>query len=388
MTLPAGSTKPGRFNALIDVGGLRVGHHTVVGDGFLTGTTVILAPDEGMVAGVDVRGGGPATRETDLLGPTASVERVHAVVLSGGSAFGTAAGNGVADHLAARRVGLRVGPHPDAVVPLVPGASLFDLGRGGSYTARPDAGFGAAALARALADVEAPGTPGQVDAPGEVASPGRTRPGAASGSVGAGTGAVAAGLKAGIGTASVVLPGGTVVAALAAVNAAGSPLDPRTGTLLGEPWLLPGDVADLPVPDDAARDRLRRITTPEVAGFGFDEHGLPSVTAGGPTRHTTLVVVATDAALTKVQCTKMAAVAQNGMARALNPVHTMDDGDIVFGVATGRRPAPDPLVYRQITVEAANAVSRAIVRAVLAADSVRTPAGQWFSWRDVLRGAG
>ena len=358
--------EPGRYNALIDVDGLRVGHHTAVGNGFLTGTTVILAPDDGMVAGVDVRGGGPATRETDLLGPTASVERVHAIVLSGGSAFGTSAGSGVADHLAARRVGLRVGPHPDAVVPLVPGASLFDLGRGGSYTARPDAGFGAAALADAIADAAAGA--------------------AAQGNVGAGTGAVAAGLKAGIGTASVVLPGGATVAALAAVNAAGSPLDPRTGGLLGEPWLLPGDAPDTPVPDDATRARLITITTPDVTGFDFDTSA-GSARPALPT-NTTLVVVATDAALTKVQCTKMAAVAQNGMARALNPVHTMDDGDIVFGVATARGPAPDPVAYRQITVEAANAVSRAIVRAMLAASSVSTPAGQWPSWTDVVRGVG
>lgn len=362
-----GSMRPGRDNALTDVDGLRVGHHTAVGNGFLTGTTVILGPDEGMVAGVDVRGGGPATRETDLLGPTASVERVHAVVLSGGSAFGTSAGTGVADHLAARGVGLRVGPHPDAVVPLVPGASLFDLGRGGSYRSRPDAAFGAAALADALA--------------GESAAAGLRQ-----GSVGAGTGAVAAGLKAGIGTASVVLPGGTTVAALAAVNAAGSPLDPRTGGLLGEPWLLPGDAPDLPVPGPAARARLLAITSPDVTGFDFGP-GPDPATDAGVTHNTTLVVVATDAALTKVQCTKMAAVAQNGMARALNPVHTMDDGDIVFGVATARGPVPDPLTYRWITVEAANAVSRAIVRAMLAADSVVTPAGQWPSWQDVVHGA-
>ena len=361
--------RPGRYNALIDVAGLRVGHHTAIGHGFLTGTTVILAPDDGMVAGVDVRGGGPATRETDLLGPTASVERVHAIVLSGGSAFGTSAGSGVADHLAARKVGLRVGPHPDAVVPLVPGASLFDLGRGGSYTARPDAGFGAAALAAAIADVDA----------------GEPRSGAAQGNVGAGTGAVAAGLKAGIGTASVVLPGGATVAALAAVNAAGSPLDPRTGSLLGEPWLLPGDAPDTPVPDDATRARLITITTPDVTGFDFNSSDEP--TRPDLPTNTTLVVVATDATLTKVQCTKMAAVAQNGMARALNPVHTMDDGDIVFGVATARGPVPDPVAYRQITVEAANAVSRAIVRAMLAASSVSTPAGQWPSWTDVARGA-
>lgn len=369
--------RPGPHNALIDVDGLRVGHHTAIGNGFLTGTTVILAPDDGIVAGVDVRGGGPATRETDLLGPTASVERVHAIVLSGGSAFGTSTGNGVADHLAARGVGLRVGPHPDAVVPLVPGASLFDLGRGGSYTARPDAGFGAAALANALADVD----PGERRPGGARA--GEPRPGALQGSVGAGTGAVAAGLKAGIGTASVVLSGGATVAALAAVNAAGSPLDPRTGGLLGEPWLLPGDAPDLPVPDAAARARLHRITSPEIAGFDFAAPPPPAAPL-----HTTLVVVATDATLTKVQCTKLAAVAQNGMARALNPVHTMDDGDIVFGLATGRGPAPDPLAYRQITVEAANAVSRAIVRALLAATSVQTPAGQWPSWTDVVRGVG
>jgi L-aminopeptidase/D-esterase-like protein len=348
--------KPGGDNALIDVAGIRVGHHTAVGNGFLTGTTVVLGPDRGMVAGVDVRGGGPATRETDLLRPTASVERVHAIVLSGGSAFGLAACGGVADHLAGRGVGLRVGPHPDAVVPLVPGASLFDLGRGGSYTARPDAGFGAAALAQALSDVEEP------------------RRGAAQGNVGAGAGAVVGGLKGGIGTASVVLDGGATVAALAAVNAAGTPLDPRTGTLLGAHLLLAADAPDLPTPDGAARARLAAITTPRPAGFDFQA------------MHTTLVVVATDATLTKVQCTRLAAVAQNGMARALNPVHTMDDGDIVFAVATERRPAPDPTTYRQVTVEGANVVARAIVRAVLAADSTSTPAGQWPSWTDVVSG--
>lgn len=358
--------KPGRYNALIDVAGIRVGHHTAIGNGFLTGTTVILGSGDGMVASVDVRGGGPATRETDLLGPTASVERVHAVVLSGGSAFGLSAGTGVMDRLATRRIGLPVGPHPDAIVPLVPGACLFDLGRGGSYTARPDAGFGAAALDRALADID---------------TPARSRPGAAQGNVGAGTGAVVGGLKGGIGTASTVLPGGATVAALAAVNAAGTPLDPRTGRLLGAHLLLPGDAGDLPVPDDTARARLADITTPKIAGFAFE----PAHTSARA--NTTLVVVATDATLTKVQCAKLAAVAQNGMARALNPVHTMDDGDIVFAVATEHGPAPDPLTYRQLTVEGANVVTRAIVRAVLAAESIRTPAGQWLSWTDVVSGS-
>ncbi len=359
--------RAGTDNAITDVAGLRVGHHTAAGNGFLTGVTVILGPDDGMVASVDVRGGGPATRETDLLGPTASVERVHAITLSGGSAFGISAGSGVVDHLFARRVGLRVGPHPDAIVPLVLGAALFDLGRGGSYLARPDAGFGAAALARALGD-----------SPIEAAEPGQARPGAAQGNVGAGTGAVVGGLKGGIGTASIVLPGGITVAALAAVNAAGTPLDPRTGLPLGTHLLLDEDTDDLPVPDEAARARLMEVTTPRLAGFGFETPEAPT--------NTTLVVVATDATLTKVQCTKVAAVAQNGMARAINPVHTMDDGDIVFAVATGRAPVPDPLTYRQLTAEGANVVTRAITRAVLAAQSVRTPAGQWLSWRDVVAG--
>jgi putative pantetheine hydrolase len=366
--------KSGRYNALIDVAGIRVGHHTAVGNGYLTGTTVVLGPDQGMVAGVDVRGGGPATRETDLLGPTASVERVHAIVLSGGSVFGISAGSGVVDQLAARRVGLPVGPHPDAVAPIVPGACLFDLGRGGSYTARPDAGFGAAALSQALTDT--------TDA-ADTADTAEPRSGAAQGNVGAGTGAVVGGLKGGIGTASVVLPGGATVAALAAVNAAGTPLDPRTGTLLGAHLLRPEDAPELPTPDDTARARLVDITTPKPAGFDFgdDRTGEPPVL-----RHTTLVVVATDASLTKVQCTKLAAVAQNGLARALNPVHTMDDGDIVFAVATEHGPAPDPLIYRQLTAEGANVVTRAIVRAVLAAGSIRTPAGQWPSWTDVVHG--
>ncbi len=361
-TTPAG---PGPHNALVDVAGLRVGHHTAIGNGFLTGTTVVLGPERGMVAGVDVRGGGPATRETDLLGPTASVERVHAIVLSGGSAYGISACTGVADQLAARRVGLPVGPHPDAIVPLVPGASLFDLGRGGSYTARPDAGFGAAALAQALADAERPDG---------------TRAGAAQGNVGAGTGAVVGGLKGGVGTASVVLPGGATVAALAAVNAAGTPLNPRTGSLLGAHLLLAPDAPDLPVPDDAARDRLVAVTTPKAGGFDF---GTGSTEPPGIT-HTTLVVVATDATLTKVQCAKLAAVAQNGLARALNPVHTMDDGDIVFAVSTEHGPAPDPPGHRAITAAGADVVTRAIVRAVLAAATTRTPAGQWRSWTDVV----
>src|SRR6478752_6266368 len=243
----------GPRNALTDVRGIRVGHHTAIGGGFLTGTTVILAPDGGMAAGVDVRGGGPATHETDLLQPTASVERIHALVLTGGSAYGLAACTGVMNELADRAIGLQVGPRPGEVVPLVPGAALFDLGRGGDFRARPTAEFGAAALTAALA-----GRP-----------VGATQGGVVQGNVGAGTGAVTGNLKGGIGTASVVLDGQITVAALVAVNAAGSPIDPASGGLLGARLLLPADGPPPPTPGAAARRTLLDITAPRAPRMTF-----------------------------------------------------------------------------------------------------------------------
>ena len=199
------AVRPGPNNALTDVAGLRVGHARV--PGALSGTTVVLAPPEGAVAGVDVRGAAPGTRETDLLDPRNTVQRVHAVVLSGGSAFGLAAADGVMARLAAAGVGFAV---PGAVVPIVPAAVLFDLGRGGPASdpvLRPTSATGAAAV-----DAAADGPVTQ-------------------GVVGAGTGALIGGLKGGIGTASAVLDDGTTVAALAAVNAAGSAVDLATGVL-------------------------------------------------------------------------------------------------------------------------------------------------------------
>src|SRR5688572_18602511 len=193
--------RPGPHNALTDVPGLRVGHAALDGPGALSGTTVVLAPEGGAVAGADVRGAAPGTRETDLLHPGATAQRVHAVLLSGGSAYGLAAAGGVMARLEAAGIGF---PVTGGVVPLVPGAVVFDLGRGGDFTARPDAATGAAAY--------------------DAASDGPVRQGV----VGAGTGAQAGGLKGGIGTASVVLDGGAVVAALAVVNAAGSPVDLTT----------------------------------------------------------------------------------------------------------------------------------------------------------------
>ncbi len=384
---PASSRpRPGPFNALIDVAGLQVGHHTAIGDGYLTGTTVVLGPAEGMVAGVDVRGGGPGTHETDLLAPTASVERIHAVVITGGSAYGLAACTGVQRGLADRGIGLPVGPNPGEVVPLVPGAVLFDLGRGGRFTAFPGAEFGTAALAATESGPEPPGShQSRSDAPG----------GAAQGCVGAGTGAVCCFLKGGIGTASVVLPTGITVAALVAVNAAGSPIDPLTGELLGARLLLPQDGPVPEIAGDAGRSSLATVTGQRPPGLTFgpvpaESPDPDTPTSGEPTAaplNTTLAVVATDAQLTKTQCTKMAAVAQNGLARALNPVHTMVDGDVVFGVATGRGKVPDPGEYFQITAAAADVVTRAIVRALLAATTTSTPAGRWPSYADAAAGS-
>jgi L-aminopeptidase/D-esterase-like protein len=335
--------RPGPHNALTDVAGLRVGHARA--PGALSGTTVVLAPPGGAVAGVDVRGAAPGTRETDVLDPRATVQRVHAVVLSGGSAFGLAAADGVLARLAAAGVGFAV---PGAVVPIVPSAVLFDLGRGGPAddpALRPTAATGAAAV--------------------DAASGGPV----AQGVVGAGCGAVVGGLKGAVGTASAVLDGGTTVAALAAVNAAGSAVDPDTGGLLGARLGLPGEFTP-PAVGDAARAALRAA-------------------AGGPLRPrlgtaTTLVVVATDATLDKAGCARLAAMGHDGLARALSPAHTAVDGDTVFALATGTRPAPDLPGLVALQGAAADVVGRAVVHAVLAAETVATPAGTWRAYRDVV----
>lgn len=376
--------KPGPRNSLTDVPGLRVGHHTAIGDGYLTGTTVVLAPSGGMVAGVDVRGGGPATHETDLLHPTASVERIHALVLTGGSAYGLSACTGVMNALADRGIGLPVGPEPGEVVPLVPGVALFDLGRGGDFRARPTAEFGALALAAAFA----------AGSDADAADGGDSGP-EPQGSVGAGTGAVTSNLKGGLGTASLVLPNGVTVAALAVVNAAGSPIDPRTGELLGARLMFPADGRPPAVPGESGRAALLATTAPRAPRMTFSAAGSadppaasgpdpePDEVAAATIGNTTLVVVATDATLSKAQCTKLAAVAQNGMARALNPVHTMFDGDVIFGVSTAAAAAPDPLSFHQIAAAGADVVTRAIVRALLGARHTGTPAGEWPSWSEV-----
>ncbi|HEY2226016.1 P1 family peptidase [Actinomycetospora sp.] len=324
---------------------VRVGHARRIGDGALTGTTVVLPGPDGAVAGVDVRGGGPGTRETDALDPRTLVDRVHAVVLSGGSAYGLAAATGVMDALGDDGVGFRVGARATEVVPIVPAAVVFDLGRGGDFRARPDAALGAAALAAA---VEGP---------------------SAQGVVGAGTGALVGGLKGGVGTASVTLDGGDSVTALCVVNAAGSAVDPQTGELWSARHLTADDAVppELPADRGPLRDRLAAATAP-------------------PTLNTTIGVIWTDATLTVAQCSKLAAVAHDGLARAIRPVHGMTDGDTFFGLATTERPAPDLAGLQAVLTAGADAVTRAVGNAVLAAETVTTDAGTYRCYRDVVAG--
>lgn len=316
--------------SITDVPGVRVGQAERVGDGWLTGTTVVVAPEGGAVAGVDVRGGGPGTRETDVLDPRNLVERVHAVVLTGGSALGLAAVDGVVQRLLDEGTGFPVGG-PGEVVPIVPGAVIFDLGRGGAFRNHPDAALGVAAYDAASASV-------------------------LEGNHGAGTGARAGGLKGGVGTVSTTLPDGTVVGALVVVNAVGSCVDPATGELYATRHCLPGDLPDLHRPSHAELEAARAAATGVAGPFQ-------------PPLATTLVVLATDATLTKAQCQKVSGIGHDGLARAIDPVHTMLDGDTVFTLATCSAGAPDAAAFHALLGEAATCVTRAVARALLAAES-------------------
>ncbi|MBB5939821.1 P1 family peptidase [Streptomyces zagrosensis] len=367
-----GALRPGPRNALTDVRGLRVGHAQRRGSGWLTGTTVVLAPKGGVVAAVDVRGGGPGTRETDALDPRNLVQHVEAIVLTGGSAFGLDAASGVVEWLEEQGRGFRAGPDPAQVVPVVPTAALFDLGRGGNWRARPDAAFGReAAEAAARSETGAP---------------------CERGNVGAGTGAVANGVKGGVGTASVVLPSGSTVAALAAVNAAGSAIDPATGALYGTLFGAYG----APVPPErhaVAQRRLRQAR---------EESELRSAASVRPPLNTTLAVIATDADLTRAQAQKLAGTAHDGLARAVRPVHLLSDGDTVFALATGERPllaesvmgtpqVADPAfgvhmaagALNEVLAAGADVLTRAVVDAMLAAESVEGPGGVFPAYREL-----
>lgn len=323
---------PGPRNAITDVAGLRVG--SAEDFDVMTGTTVIV-PDAPAVCAVDVRGGGPGTRETDLLAAENLVDAVDALVLSGGSVYGLAAADAVVAAFGATARGFRVGPGLKPA-PIVPGAILFDLANGGNKdwgSAPPYARLGAAALAAASETVR-------------------------QGSVGAGTGAMAGGVKGGLGTASLALPDGGVVGALAAVNSWGSVLMPGTNAF----WAWPFEIGD---EFGAARP---------PAGWRADalDWGLAKRSAL-PRANTTLAVVATDIALTPAQARRLAMMAQDGLARAIRPVHAPFDGDVVFALSTGARPLPDPAPFALAVLGAAAAdtLARAVARGVYHATALR-----------------
>lgn len=330
------------YGSITDVPGVQVGHAQRVGAGWLTGVTVVLPP-RATVGAVDVRGGGPGTHETDALAPGTLVDHVDAVVLVGGSAFGLVAAHGVQGWCEEQGRGFAVGA--GSVVPIVPAAALFDLGRGGDPANRPDAGLGREAAASCASGV------------------------VATGAVGAGTGAVLAGgrLKGGIGTASVRLPGGVLVGALVAANAAGSPCA-DDGSLYAAAF----------VDDAGLRPRAPDATDP----------GLPSPAAGhAPPANTTLAVVATNARLDVSAARRAAAAGHDGLVRALRPVHTLLDGDTVFALSTGEVGTAGAAAavpgwpgaaavagLAAVQAAAADAVTLAVLDAVLSSVGVRTPA--------------
>ncbi|MCO4275120.1 P1 family peptidase [Pseudarthrobacter sp. HLT3-5] len=297
------------MGAITDVPGIRVGHTQKTDDGWLTGVTVVLPPP-GAVGSVDVRGGGPGTHETDALDPTTLVSTVDAVVLTGGSAYGLVSAHGAQRWCEENGRGFAV---TGGVVPIVPAAAIFDLGRGGDFLARPTADMGYAATAAAAAEKDGHDV-------------GR-------GSLGAGTGAMIGRgqFKGGVGTASVTLENGVVVGALAVVNALGFPVvdgrqEPQPSARSVVPPHEPPNLAS------SAREPGSRGPTLEAR---FRVPDSPSADAGPPALNTTLVVVATNAVLDPAECKRTASAAHAGLARALNPSHTLADGDTVFCLATG-----------------------------------------------------
>lgn len=311
--------RPGPRNLVTDVPGLRVGNAQ---DAVLRSGVTVLTADRPFTAAVHVMGGAPGTRETDLLAPDRMVQEVDALFLSGGSAFGLAAAEGVMAGLRAAGRGFAVGP---ARVPIVPGAILFDLLNGGQkdWTESPYPALGRAAFDDAAA-------------------------GFALGTAGAGFGALTGRLKGGLGSASAVLPSGITVGALVAVNALGAATVGDGPHFWAAPWEEGAEFGGLgPAPRMAQDAPLPRKRMGES---------------------TTLAIVATDAALTKAQAQRMAVAAHDGMARALAPSHTLLDGDLVFAVSTGDRTIEDPLADSfQIGHAAATCLARAIARGVFLA---------------------
>ncbi len=326
-------------NLLTDIAGVRVGH---ADDARLASGATAIVFDEPAVAAIDVRGGGPGTREDALLDLANTVERVDALALSGGSAFGLDTGGGVQAWLAERGRGFRI---RDAVIPIVPGAIMFDLLNGGDkawgrFSPYRDLGYAAAAAAG---------------------------PDFALGSVGAGLGATTATFKGGLGSASARTPDGVKVAALAVVNAVGSVTVGDGPWFWAAPFEVDGEFGGRGLPPAFTQDMLAmRIK-------------------GGPAassrENTTLAVVVTDARLTKVQAKRLAMIAQTGFARAIYPVHAPLDGDVLFAAATCAKPI-DPLAgLTELGMIAANVVARAIARGVYTATALPF-AGALPAWND------
>lgn len=343
------SSTPAGMGAITEVAGLLVGHHhridddVTLGSGWATGTTVVLTPP-GTVGAVDVRGGAPGTRETDLLDPSHSVRFVDAVLLTGGSAFGLAAADGVMRWLEEQHRGVQM---DGGVVPIVPAAVIFDLPVG-AWSSRPTADFG----------YQAAQTAGTL---------------VGTGCVGAGAGARAGVLKGGVGTASVTLDNGVTVGALAVVNSAGAVADPETGL----PWM-----------DRLTREfGLRPPAAEELAAYA-EIHRRDSPL------NTTIAVVATDAALGPAGCRRLAVAAHDGLAHAIRPAHTPVDGDTVFALATGAvqvppdpdtpaAMAPDTALLAVLGAAAADVLARAVLVGVVAAE----PLAGVRSYRDLLPSA-
>ena len=321
-------TKELAGNCLTDIPGLWVGHYMDIEAA--SGLSVVLCP-QGAVTGVDVRGSAPGTRETDLLNPVNLIEKVQAVVLSGGSVYGLAHSDAVVRWLAEQGYGF---PLDDShVAPIVPAAVLYDLGRGNTFVPPITQDWAIQACREAAGDP------------------------LASGSLGAGTGAQAGSIKGGVGSAACRLESGHLVAALIAVNSNGSVINTNTG----RPWEI-----GLERDGEFGRQGQRAVR-------------LPPAPASGAARNTTIGVVATDALLTKPQATKIAQMAQDGLARAIRPAHTMFDGDTLFCLATGAHPLADTEGFFQVQAAqavneigqaAADCTSRAIIQGVLSAASL------------------
>lgn len=319
--------KPTGGRGLTEVHGIKVGHHTLTERP--TGCTVILVDGEGVPGGVSQRGGAPGTRETDLLDPLNMVDRVNAVVLSGGSAYGIEAAAGTVRWLEERKIGWPVGA--SGVVPIVPAAILFDLPFGGKPHIRPTADCGYQAAGGA--------TTGPV----------------AEGNVGAGAGAtvgkmgVGRSMKGGLGSAAIRLPDGLVVGAIVAANSVGDIIDPATGQV----------VAGVRTEDGKGLADVRTLLRSGALGRRAQPR------AG---ENTTIGLVATNAQLTKAEINRVALMADDGLARAINPSHTVGDGDTVFALATGRWQGEANVTI--IGALAAEALAEALVRAVSMAESL------------------